>query len=86
MKGLQLLVSLMLVARAVNKQVIASLNHLGVCLSCTQTIEWVKRVASDVRLKEGQWMLAFDNVNFQKKVIAMNNIITLSTYRVLEFH
>ena len=71
MKGLQLLISLMLVARAVNKQVIASLNYLGICLSYTQTMEWVKRlvkeVASDVSLKEGQWMLVYDNVNFQKK-------------------
>ena len=72
MKGLQLLVSLMLTARAVSRQVITSLNHLGICLSYHQTMEWVKRLARetarDSTLKEGHWIVVFDNVNFQKRV------------------
>ena len=72
MKGLQLLVSLLLTARAVSRQVITSLNHLGICLSYHQTMEWVKRLARetarDSTLKEGHWIVVFDNVNFQKRV------------------
>lgn len=72
MKGLQLLVGLMLIARAVHKQLIASLNHLGISLSYNQIMEWVKRLAretaKDSNLKKGEWILVFDNVNFQRKV------------------
>ena len=71
-KGLQLLVSLMLIARAVHKKVITSLNHLGICLSYQQSMEWVKRLTKETKqnfkLKEGHWILVFDNVNCQKKI------------------
>ena len=44
-KGFQLLVSLMLVARATSKHVITDLNHIGVCLSYSQTFRYVEDIA-----------------------------------------
>ena len=68
-KELQLLVSLMLVAR--DSQKLVSLNRLGLCLSYTQTKEWIKRIPSYhgdcSRYSEGEWILVFDKVNFFKK-------------------
>ena len=45
MKGFQLRVSLMLVARATSKHVITDLNHIGVCLSYSQTFRYVEDIA-----------------------------------------
>ena len=70
-QGLQLVISLMLFARAVGRNVITSLNHIGVAMSYTPTLDWLRKAADDVsrsvNFREGRWMLVFDNVNFQKK-------------------
>ena len=63
----------MLTARAVGRQVITSLNHLGTyIISYHETMEWVKRLARetamDSTLREGHWIVVFDNVSFQKRV------------------
>ena len=71
-KGFQLLVSLMLVARATSKYVITDLNHIGVCLSYSQTFRYVEDIARAIdnsrQLQEGNWIVAYDNINIRKSV------------------
>ena len=71
-KGFQLLVSLKLVARATSKQVITTLNHMGVCLSYSQTFKYVgnaaKAIEQNRELQHGDWIVAYDNINIEKRV------------------
>jgi len=70
--GLQQIVSLILIARSVPKQVISAFNHIGLCLSYTQSLEWVKRFRKEnvakANFSNGEWILVYDNINFHKKV------------------
>ena len=73
-KGFQLLLSLMLVARATSKQVITTLNHIGVCLSYRQTYRYVENTARAIEqskeLQTGHWIVAYDNMfKHAKKVV-----------------
>ena len=71
-KGFQLLVSLMLVARATSTQVITTLKHMGVCLSYSQTFRYVENAAKAMKqnreLQHGDWIVAYDNINIEKSV------------------
>jgi hypothetical protein len=72
LKGLQLLISLMMVARSVSKRVFDTFNHLGLCLSYSQTWDYVRKFAKEIsraiQLKEGTWIIAYDNINIHEKV------------------
>ena len=56
----------MLVARATSKQVITTLNHMGVCLSYSQTFSYVENAAKAIEqnreLQHGDWIVAYDNI------------------------
>ena len=71
-KDFQLLVSLMFVAKATSKQVITTLNHMGVCLSYSQTFRNVENAARAIEqnseLQHGDWAVAYDNINIEKRV------------------
>ena len=71
-KGFQLLLSLMLIARATSKSVITTLNHIGICLSYSQTIRYVENAARAIdkrrELQRGHWIVAYDNININKQV------------------
>lgn len=71
-KGFQLLLSLMLVARATSKLVITTLNHIGICLSYSQTLRYIENAARTIEnsreLSHGHWIVAYDNINIQKRM------------------
>lgn len=73
LKALQLLLSLMTVARSVSKRVFETFNHLGLTLSYTQTWEYVRKFAAATerasQLKEATWIVAYDNINIHKRVM-----------------
>ena len=70
----QLLLSLMCFARAVSRPVLDTLNRIGICMSYQRTLDWLKEIAKKTTTKhqfekgQGQWLLVYDNVNFQKKI------------------
>ena len=68
----QLLLSLMCFARAVSRPVLDTLNRVGICMSYQRTLDWLKEIAkkttTEHQLEKGQWLLVYDNVNFQKKI------------------
>ena len=68
----QTLVGLMLIARATSKQVITDLNHIGVSLSYRELLRLVEQTAtsadSSTEIQHGTWIVAYDNLNFHKKV------------------
>lgn len=72
LKGLQLLISLMMVARSASKWLFETFNHLGSCLSYSQTWDYVRKFATETarstELKEGIWIVAYDNITIHKKV------------------
>lgn len=71
-KGFQLLIGLMLVARAVGKQVITDLNHLGVSVSYSELLRTIEDTAraidSSTDVQFGVWVVAYDNINIHKRV------------------
>ena len=71
-KGFQLLLSLMLTARATSKSVITTLNHIAICLSYSQTIRYVENSARAIdkrrELQRGHWIVAYNNININKQV------------------
>ena len=71
-KGFQLLLSLILIARATSKSVITTLNHIGICLSDSQTIRYVENAARAIdkrrELQRGHWIVTYDNININKQV------------------
>ena len=68
----QTLVSLMLISRATNKQVFVGLNHMGLCLSYSQTLQRLETIAlateASQAMATGTWILAYDNINIHKHV------------------
>ena len=67
------MISFMLFARAFGRNVITSLDHTGVAMSYTQTLDLLRKAALDVsrsvNFREGRWMLVFEYVNFQKNFV-----------------
>eukprot|EP00118_Oscarella_pearsei_P012703 m.95669 g.95669 ORF g.95669 m.95669 type:complete len:849 (+) comp36860_c0_seq1:177-2723(+) len=70
--GLQLMISLMLMARATSEKVFTVLNQLGMSLSYNKTHRFLEDIASDWQkskaLKERKWIVAYGNVNCMKRV------------------
>ena len=70
--GFQLLIGLMLVARALGKQVLTDLNHLGVCVSHSELLQKIEDTArtieSSTDIRQGVWIVAYDNIYIHRKV------------------
>ena len=60
----------MTAARSLSKRVFDTYNHLGICLSYSQTWNYVRKFAKEtfrvMQLKEGNWIVAYDNMNIHK--------------------
>ena len=75
--GLQLFLSIMLIARATSNynthtQVMTVLNHAGVCVSYTTAWKYLKKLTVESRyldiVREEHWIWAYDNLNINLKV------------------
>lgn len=53
-------------------QVIAVLNHSGVCVSYATAWKYLRKITSEAmyleRIREGHWIWAFDNLNIHQRV------------------